>query len=98
MTPASVESVQKPVGSPIRKDSVKRVRFQVEQKGYHTRSGRMSKPPHRSDVTTGHIMSMVQRLYSTQYIISCKLRYNVIPQCDNATILTFYYPTIMDGL
>ena len=46
----SVEPVQEPVGSPIRKDSVKRVRFQVEQKGYHTRSGRLSKPPHRGNV------------------------------------------------
>ena len=43
-------------------------------------------------------MSMVQRLYSPQYIIDCKLRYNIIPHCDNATIVTFYYPTIMDGL
>ena len=46
VTPASVEPVQEPVGSPIRKDSVKRVRFEVEQNGYHTRSGRLSKPPH----------------------------------------------------
>ena len=36
--------------SPIRKDYIKRVRFQVEQKGYHTRSGCLSKPPHWSDV------------------------------------------------
>ena len=50
VTPASVEPVQEPVGSPIRKDSVKQVRFQVEQKGYHGRSGRLSKPPHRSDM------------------------------------------------
>ena len=49
VTPASVEPVQQPVGSPIRKDPVRRVRFQVEQKGYHTRSGRLSKLPHRSD-------------------------------------------------
>ena len=41
VTPASVEPVQQPVGSPIRKDFVKRVRFQVERKGYHTRSGRL---------------------------------------------------------
>ena len=50
VTPARVEPVQEPVGSPIRKDSVKRVRFQVERKGYHTRSGRLNKPIHRSDV------------------------------------------------
>ena len=47
VTPASVEPVH---GSPVRKDSGKRVRFQVAHKGYHTRSGRLSKPPHRSDV------------------------------------------------
>ena len=50
VTPASVEPVQEPVGSPIRKYSGKRVRFQVEQKGYHTHLGRMNKPPHQSDV------------------------------------------------
>ena len=47
VTPASVEPVQETVGSPIRKDSVKRVRFPVEQKGYHTRLGRLTKSPHR---------------------------------------------------
>ena len=52
VTPASVELVQEPVGSPVRKDSGKRVRFEVAHKGYHTRSGRLSKPPHRSDVKT----------------------------------------------
>ena len=50
VTPGSVEPVQEPVDSPIRKGSVKLVRFYVEQKGYHTRSGRLSKTPHRSDV------------------------------------------------
>ena len=50
VTPAPVEPVQEPVGSPVRKDSGKRVRFEVAHKGYHTRSGRLSKPPHRSDV------------------------------------------------
>ena len=50
VTPPSLEPVQEPVGSHIRKDSVNRVRFQVEQKGHHTRSGRLSKPSHRSDV------------------------------------------------
>ena len=50
LTPASVEPGQEPVGSPVRKDYVKRVRFQGEQNGYHTRSGRLSKSPHRSDV------------------------------------------------
>ena len=43
---------EEPAGSPIRKDYVKRVRFQVEQNGYHTCSGRLSKPSHRSDVYT----------------------------------------------
>ena len=33
VTPVSVEPVQEPVGSPIRKDSGKRVQFQVAQKG-----------------------------------------------------------------
>ena len=50
VTPASVAPVQQPVGSPTHKYSVKRLRFQVEQKGYPTRSGFLSKPPHRSDV------------------------------------------------
>ena len=47
VTPAPVEPVQEPVGSPVRKDSGKRVSFEVAHKGYHTRSGRLSKPPHR---------------------------------------------------
>ena len=50
VTPTPVEPVQEPVGSPVRKDYGKRVRFEVAHKGYHTRSGRLSKPPHRSDV------------------------------------------------
>ena len=47
VTPASVEPVQEPV---VRKDSGKRVRFEVAHKGYQTRSGRLIKPPHRNDV------------------------------------------------
>ena len=50
VTPTSVEPVQEPVGSAVRKDSGKRVRFEVAHKGYHTRSGRLIKPPHRNDV------------------------------------------------
>ena len=44
VTPASVEPAEELAGSPSRRISDKRVRFQPEQKSYYTRSGRLSKP------------------------------------------------------
>ena len=43
--PASVEPAKELAGSPSRRISDKRVRFQPEQKRYYTRPGRLSKPP-----------------------------------------------------
>ena len=45
MTPASVEPAEELAGSPSRRISDKRVRFQPEQKSYYTRLGRLSKSP-----------------------------------------------------
>ena len=51
MTPASVEPVQEPVGSPIRKNFVKRVKFQVAQKYIIFRKVLYNPIPHSANAT-----------------------------------------------